>query len=153
MMSGKRVFYYFLAFFGFIAAVNAAMVTMAVRTHSGLVTDHPYEKGLAYNEVVEAEKTQEKLGWKGVVELRHSREGGNLFAIFFSLHDQNGNPITPTKSTATITRPTEQGMDFTAELTGKETPITFPAKGLWDVQVDASVGDKNFQQSKRIVVE
>jgi nitrogen fixation protein FixH len=145
-MSGKRVFYYFFAFFGVIAAMNAFMVTTAIRTHSGLVTDHPYEKGLAYNKVVAAEEAQAKLGWKG--ELSYTN--GNLH---FTLKDQNGTRLTLDKATATITRPTEQGMDFNAELTGEETPITFPAKGLWDVRVDATHEGVHFQTTKRIVVE
>ncbi|MEQ1705902.1 MAG: FixH family protein, partial [Rickettsiales bacterium] len=74
-MTGKRVWWYFVAFFGFIAAVNAVMVTLAIRTHSGVVTEHPYEKGLAYNQVVEAEKNQQKLGWNGDVKY----ENGNLY--------------------------------------------------------------------------
>ena len=145
-MSGKRVFYYFLTFFGFVAAVNAVMVTLAVRTHSGLVTDHPYEKGLAYNRVVAAEAAQEKLGWKDKI----SYANGNLH---FTLKDKEGNPLAPASATATITRPTEQGMDFTAELNGEETPVTFPAKGVWDVRVDAVVEGKHFQQTERIVIE
>jgi nitrogen fixation protein FixH len=152
-MTGRRVWWYFVAFFGFVALVNAGMVTMALRTHSGLVTDHPYEKGLAYNQVVEAKKKQEALGWKGVIELRHSRESGNSFTIYFELKDKAGAIIQLENATATITRPTKKNMDFTLELTGTETPVTFSANGLWDVRVNARIGDINYQQSKRIVVQ
>lgn len=152
-MTGRRVWWYFVAFFGFVVAVNAVMVTLAIRTHSGVVTDHPYEKGLAYNQVVEAKQQQEALGWKGTIDLRHSREGGNPFAIFFELKDQNGVVIYPDKTIATITRPTQQGMDFTVELKGEKTPLSYPAKGLWEVRVDAVHRGVHYQQSKRIVVE
>jgi nitrogen fixation protein FixH len=152
-MSGKRVAWYFITFFGFIAAVNTVMVTLAIRTHSGTVTEHPYEKGLAYNQVVDAKKKQEELGWKGAVELRHSLESGSPSTLFFELRDNNGAVINPTKVTATITRPTQSGMDFTAALNATQTPITFPAKGIWHVRVNAVVGNKIFQQSKRVVVE
>lgn len=152
-MTGKRVFWYFAAFFGFIAAVNAVMMTLAIRTHSGVVTDHAYEKGLAYNQVVAAEKAQRELGWMGELILRHSREEENPFALLFTLKDKAGNPIAFDKATATITRPAGQGMDFTLELTGERTPVAFPANGVWYVRVDAIAGDKNFQHSKRIVVE
>lgn len=145
-MTGKRVFWYFVAFFGFVAAVNAVMMTLAIRTHSGVVTDHAYEKGLAYNRVIEAEETQKKLGWKG--DIRHS--GGMLK---FTLQDANGVTIRPTNATVTITRPANQGMDFTLELAGENTPVAFPANGVWDVRVDATAGDTRFQLSRRIVVE
>lgn len=145
-MTGKRVFWYFAAFFGFIAVVNAVMMTLAIRTHSGVVTDHAYEKGLAYNKVVEAEKQQEQLGWQCKITYTNG-------VLSFTLQDKNHSPLIPNKATATITRPTEQGMDFTVELKGAQTAVIFPAKGVWDVRVDAVVGDKNYQQSKRIVVE
>ncbi|MEK6746176.1 MAG: FixH family protein [Pseudomonadota bacterium] len=145
-MTGKRVAWYFIAFFGFIAAVNAVMMTLAIRTHSGTVTDHPYEKGLAYNQVVEAENAQAALGWQG--EIRYADD-----LIVFILKDKNGTTITPDNAKATFTRPTQSGIDFSVELQGEQTPVTFSAKGIWHVRVDAVVGDKNFQQSKRIVVE
>ena len=143
---GKRVWRYFLLFFGMIAAVNAAMVTLAIRTHTGIVTEHPYEKGLAYNEVVQAEEKQQALGWKGTI----SYENGMLT---FSLFDRAGKRIVPQQVNASISRPTQAGMDFSLTLASKPTPVHFPVKGLWEVRVDAVSEGVHFQQSKRIVVE
>lgn len=145
-MTGRHVWWYFVAFFGFIAAVNAAMVTLAIRTHSGVITEHPYEKGLAYNQVVEAEQKQETLGWNGVIGYQNG-------ALHFALHDKNNLPIAAEKITATITRPTQQGMDFTIELKSENTPVSFPENGLWEVRVDVMHAGVHYQQSKRIVVE
>lgn len=145
-MTGKRVFWYFSVFFGFIAAVNAVMMTLAIRTHRGVVTDHAYEKGLAYNQVVEAKSKQEVLGWKGSINYANSM-------LSFTLQDKNHLLLIPDKATATIIRPTEQDMDFTVELKDTQTEVNFPVKGVWDVRVDATVGDKPFQQTKRIIIE
>jgi nitrogen fixation protein FixH len=145
-MTGWRVWWYFVAFFGFIAAVNAVMVTLAVHTHSGTVTDHPYEKGLAYNKVVDAETKQEALGWKGTIDYKSG-------ALHFELRDKNNQPLAWEKAIATITRPTQQGMDFTVELKGSGTLIDFPARGLWEVRVHAEHAGDHYQQSKRIVLE
>ena len=145
-MTGKRVGWYFVAFFGLIAAVNAVMMTLAIRTHSGIVTEHPYEKGLAYNQVVAAKQKQEALGWKGSINYKNG-------LLSFDLHDKNNNIITPEKTTAIITRPTQQGMDFTVELKGAKTPVSFPENGLWEVRVDAEHEGVHYQQSKRIVVQ
>lgn len=145
-MTGRQVFCYFFMFFGIIAAVNAVMATLAIQTHSGLVTDHAYEKGLAYNEVVKAEEAQEKLGWHGKIDYADN-------ALYFNLKDKNGIDIQPDKITATFTRPTKSGMDFTIELKGEQTPVDFPAKGIWHVRVDTLVGENSYQQSKRVVVE
>ncbi len=145
-LDGKRVFFYFLLFFGIVAAVNAAMVTIAVRTNTGIVTEHPYEKGVAYNRTVEAEEKQEELGWKGKIEYKNG-------VISFLLHDKDNAVIEPERATASISRPTQAGMDFTVELKGAETQVAFPAKGLWEVRIDTLYKGEHYQQSKRIVVE
>lgn len=145
-MTGRRVFWYFFAFFGFIVAVNAVMITLALRTHSGIVTEHPYEKGLAYNRVIEAEQEQAALGWKGT--LRY--ENGMLR---FELRDRENNPIAPDKVTANFTRPARQGMDFSVEMKTPEMAVEFPARGLWEVRVDAVYQGVHYQKSRRIVVE
>lgn len=143
-MTGRRVWWYFVAFFGFVAAVNAAMVTTALRTHSGTVTEHPYEKGLAYNDVVKATEKQAALGWTSRLEFTRG-------ALFFSVRDAKNQPLSLEKATASFTRPAQSGMDFVVELTGRETPITFPAKGQWEVRVDAMHKGVPYQESKRIV--
>ncbi len=145
-MTGRRVWWYFVTFFGFIAAVNAVMITLAVRTYSGAVTEHPYEKGLAYNQVVEAEQKQEALGWKGSIDYKNS-------VLRFTLLDKNNHPIHAQKVSATIVRPTRQGMDFSVDLKDAETPVNFPAKGSWEIRVDAVHENVHYQQSKRIIVE
>lgn len=151
-LKGRNVFFYFLAFFGFIAAVNAVMVTLAIRTHTGTVTEHAYEKGLAYNDVVRAEVDQEKLGWKGAITLEKSHENLNAYAITFLLKDRNGTALHPTETTAKIFRPTQAGMDFEVALKNNEASITFPDKGLWEVRVFATLGKVHYQQVQRVVV-
>lgn len=143
-MTGKQVLWYFLAFFCLIATVNAIMVTYAVRTHSGIVTDHPYEKGLAYNSVIQAEEKQAALGWQGTISYKDG-------ILHFVLIDADKKPVRP-KATATITRPIQVGMDFTVDLQGEATPIDFPVNGLWEIRVNAVHGGLHYQQSKRIIV-
>ena len=121
--------WYFVMFFLVVAAVNAVMVTLAVRTLPGTVTDHPYEKGLAYNQVVAASDKQEALGWKG------------------------DKPLQPESVTAKLFRPSKAAMDFVVSLTRGGAPVKFPVNGLWEVQIDAVVGDTHYKQTKRIVVE
>lgn len=145
-MTGRRVFSYFVAFFGFIVAVNAVMITLALRTHSGMVTDHPYEKGLAYNRVVEAEQEQAALGWKSTLNY----EGGMLH---FELRDRENNLIVPDKLTANFTRPSRQGMDFSVEMKAADAIVDFPVRGLWEVRVVAVHQGVHYQKSRRIIVE
>lgn len=144
-MNGKQVFGYFLAFFGLIIAVNAVMITYAIRTHSGTVSKHPYEEGLAYNKVIEAEETQEALGWSSTITYSNGM-------LYFDMFDANHVPIIPDKAIAHMTRPIQYGMDFTAELQGRETSIHFPINGLWEVRIDATYQNMHYQKSKRIII-
>ncbi len=142
----KLIPWYFVIFFLVIALVNGVMVTLAVRTHTGIVTDHPYEKGLAYNRVVAAEEKQEALGWNGEITYANG-------ILNVTVRDKGHRLIVLEKATATITRPTQAGMDFTVELMGEKTPVAFPAKGLWEVRIVATARGEAYQQAKRIVVE
>jgi nitrogen fixation protein FixH len=138
--------WYFVAFFLVVALVDGIMVTLAVRTHTGTVTDHPYERGLAYNQVVAAAQKQEALGWKATIAY-----AGN--ALHFTLRDAAGTTLKPERAMAYISRPTQAGMDFTLPLTGERTAVTFPQPGLWEVRVEALYQGKSYQQSVRLVVE
>lgn len=149
-MSGKHVWWYFASFFGFIAMVNAVMVTLAVRSHSGTVTEHPYEKGLAYNQVVEAEEKQRKLGWDGRITLQSNND---IYTFAFELRDKNKIVITPENVTVHFTRPTQAGLDFSVTLSDGKAVIVFPAKGAWLARVNAMHEGVHYQQSKRIMVQ
>lgn len=182
----KLIPWYFVLFFVVIGAVNAVMVTLAVRTHTGTVTDHPYEKGLAYNKVVDAANAQEKLGWKSDIRFEHPSpqrgevrrgassaptlhdvaktpppqpspsEGGSASirgTLHLTLRDRDGQVLTPEKATASFSRPTQAGIDFTTQLTGEHTPVTLPEPGLWEVRVDIVNQGMHYQQTQRIVAE
>lgn len=139
----KIIPWYFVMFFAFIALVNGAMVTTAIKTYPGITTENPYEKGLAYNKVIQAQEQQEALGWKA--DIRY--ENGYLQ---FNLRDRNDKNLPVDKATATFTRPTQSGMDFVVELSN-ETPVNFPLKGLWEVRVDAYYNNIHHQKIQRII--
>lgn len=146
----KFIPWYFVAFFAFVALVNGVMVWFAVNTQTGLVTEHPYEKGLAYNQVVDAERAQEALGWRGVVTFE-----GRL--LTFALLERSGEVVMADRVTARFVRPTQAGMDFDVMLARAadgtwQAEVTPPHNGLWEVRVHAERGTDRFQQARRIVV-
>lgn len=138
--------WYFVLFFVVIALVDGVMVTLAVRTHTGIVTEHPYEKGLAYNDVVSAEKEQEKLGWNAAIRM----EGDQLRV---ALTDAAGRPLSASAMTAHFYRPTQSGMDFDVALPEGRATINTAVKGLWAVRIFATVNGKDVQYAKRLVIE
>lgn len=144
--SGKRIAFYFVAFFVVLTVVYTLMATLAIRSQTGLVTDHPYEKGLAYNEVVKDADEQAALGWQGEITYNGKQ-------LIFTLKDKAGRPLKLEKASAQITRPTQAGLDFSVELKDGAAEVTFPEKGLWEVRVFAKSKGKDYQQARRIVVE
>ena len=143
-LSGKRVFVYFLAFFLTVCAVDFFMATLATRTHTGLVTDHAYEKGLAYNRVVHAAEAQQKLGWRAHLVYEQG-------VLVFTVKDAAGKPLALTSATAFFTRPSGPAQDFSLVLSSEETPLSLPQPGLWDVRVEANIDGVDYQHSARIV--
>lgn len=142
----KMIPWYFVAFFLVLAVVDGAMVTLAVRTQTGVVTDHPYEKGLAYNRIVSAAEKQQLLGWKS--DMTYEKK-----TLIFTLLDAKGILVKPEKATAKIIRPTQDGMDFSVQLKDGKAQMTFPKPGLWEVHVQAEAGGIPYQHTKRIVVQ
>ncbi|MDX2113035.1 MAG: FixH family protein [Alphaproteobacteria bacterium] len=145
VLTGRRVAFYFVAFFGVVAAMDAFMVTSAIRTHSGLITSEPYEKGLAYNEVVKASNVQEKLGWQGSITL----ESGLLR---FVLMDAQKKPLHSPRATAYLSRPTSTASDMVLALHDQQAVLDLPEKGVWDIRIEAMVGDQPYQLHRRVVV-
>jgi nitrogen fixation protein FixH len=47
-LTGRRVFIYFLIFFGIIILVNVLFLKVAVRTNPGVISEHTYEKEMKF---------------------------------------------------------------------------------------------------------
>lgn len=143
--SNRIIPWLIVLFFVVIALVDGIMVTLAVKTHTGLVTDHPYERGLAYNDVLAADALQQSTGWHSDIHYDGS--------LHFTLYDKAGNVITPALATAHITRPTQDGMDFTVNLKHGKADMHFPLNGLWKIRINAEHDGIYYQKAKRIVIE
>ncbi len=74
-LTGFHVLATLVAFFGIVAGVNVVMIRYALTTHSGEVTAHPYEKGLAYNSAIREAREQEARGWKVDGQATRSADG------------------------------------------------------------------------------
>lgn len=149
--SDKWIPWYFVAFFVVLAILDGIFVTIAFSTHTGVVTENAYKKGLEYNQTVAASEKQEALGWHGRIGLDDS-------LLSFYLEDKNGGAIEGAYVKAYFSRATQAGHDFSASLASKaggnyNKEINFPLKGQWDVVIEAQWNQQQYQQSKRIIVK
>jgi nitrogen fixation protein FixH len=62
-LEGRHVLAILLGFFTIIFAVNGYFLYSALSTHTGIVANEPYRKGLAYNTRIDAEARQAELNW------------------------------------------------------------------------------------------
>jgi len=151
----RRIPYYFVAFFIGLAIVDGIMVTLAVRSHSGIVIEHPYEHGLAYNKTIKAAKDQQALGWRTSLDfVQHKAQQGK---VVFLVSDGQGQAIKASNVRVRFTRPTQADFDFEVPLhriaERYSAIVDFPLQGLWEMRVYADAKGITYQQSKRVVVE
>ena len=145
---GTWVFLSFVAFFGVIVAVNSIFITTALNTHSGVVTDQPYEKGLAYNEMLKTAREQPKIKQEATFENGVLR---------WTLHDKNGKRI-EADVTARLVRTVKGGKDFEVTLQHVsqglyETNLNLPMKGRWDALLKAEWQNQQYQTHLSFMAE
>ncbi|HPD83718.1 MAG: FixH family protein [Alphaproteobacteria bacterium] len=129
----KYILFAFLGFFGTLFLLDGIFVYTAVTTQTGVVTQSPYEKGLAYNNLLEEEKKQPKL---------KERVTYNSPLLQWKLTDENLNPIVKATVKARLIRPVQEGYDFDVDLVHKgggvyEAQLSLPYKGQWVVKLES----------------
>lgn len=133
LFTGRKFLFIFLAFFGTVMSVNAVFITLAIRSNSGVVTEHPYEEGLAYNATLAEAEAQKKLGWSTSMTMTSNR-------VIYKVLDSSGH-VPPVKTVLVrMARPVQKGFDFTMKLDRQadgsfSAPATFPLKGAWDAHI------------------
>ncbi len=146
---GRFVAICFILFFGVIVVVNAIFAYMAISTQTGVVTKNSYEKGLAYNELLEKAKLQPKLSQK----LSY-----NDGVLRWALADEGGAPLVDAVVNAKIIRPVQDGYDFNIELNHNgggiyEAELSLPLKGLWEARLSSKWNNKQYQATQKFIAK
>ena len=139
----------FVGCFVIVIAVNVFMMTVAIKTNGGTVTDHAYENGLAYNQTLAASDKQKALGWTSQIELKNHR-------LTLHLTDKTGQPVTQAKVKLTWMREVQSGYDRTTSLTETDkglytADVSLPLPGQWDTYVEVLRGSDTYRTKKTII--
>jgi nitrogen fixation protein FixH len=155
-ITGRFVLVTFIAFFGVIAAVNAVMMTLAIRTMPGLDVANGYVASQAMNREIKAMQMQAERGWKADVAV-HLENG--LAPINITLADKAGSPVTGLAVSARLAHPALTRADHSARLIERR-PGFYSAElsdiqpGAWTVILEASKsGERVFASRNRIVLK
>lgn len=135
-IKGHHVLIAFLVFFGTIFAVNGVLLWKALATHSGLVANEPYRKGLHYNQRIAADAAQHALGWSDTVAITPSGE------TRISVSDRDGRPVTGLAVAAVIGRAVSASFDRKLDFAEREAGVYVAnagaiESGAWILNLEA----------------
>lgn len=85
---GAHVLWMLIGFFALISAVDAAFITLAIKSHPGEQVKNSYVLGLEYNKELERQNEQRQLGWTMQAGLA---DEGATFLV--ELRDAGGTPL------------------------------------------------------------
>jgi nitrogen fixation protein FixH len=155
-ITGRFVLMTFIAFFGVIFAVNAVMMTLAIRTMPGLDVKNGYVASQAMNKDIVAMRLQAERGWKADV----TAELKNRIAIVgVNLIEPDGKPVIGLKIVARLAHPAITTADHSAFFIEHRPGIysvEFPnvQAGAWTVLVEAQQnGERVFASRNRVLLK
>jgi nitrogen fixation protein FixH len=133
-IEGRHVLGGLAGFFGVMLLANAIFVYFAVATFSGGDTSKPYQKGLDYNQTLEADALQGARGWQS--EVAYDDKTG-VFSL--SVQDREGAPVGGLHIGAKLGRPATDMDDRHVVLkeasTGVYAASVDLAPGLWVISI------------------
>ena len=132
-----------------VVLVNLVLVYAALSTFTGVTTGRSYDRGRAYNRVLEEAARQDALGWSARVTL----EGGVLSVV---ATDREGLPVGG-RVQGVLHRPLEGAeipLDFAAAGPGRFIAAAAPpASGQWEARLTLfGARDERFEIRQRLVV-
>ena len=156
VLTGRRMFLIFAAFFGTVASADAFLITSAVRTWSGTEATSPYKAGQLYNGELARARAQDARGW--TLTPTAVRDADGSVRVEVALRDRAGAPLMGEVVTATLERPTDKRADRSLDLS-EAVPGSYAAvvhdvaPGQWDLVVDVLQGnDRTFRRKTRVVL-
>ena len=87
-VTGRAITITFVVFFGIVVGVNLLMARLAISTFGGTVVDNSYVASQQYNQWLEQDRAQARLGWGVVVDVADDRR------VTVSATDAAGAPLT-----------------------------------------------------------
>ncbi|MFN3230187.1 MAG: FixH family protein [Asticcacaulis sp.] len=138
---GWHVLVAMIAFFGLITALLSTFTWLALKSDPGVVSETPYEDGLAYNATLAQRRKEAALGWRVVVE---DPVSDSILRV--QVLDKTGTPMPDMTLTGALSRPTsdkdQARVTFSADPASHTYVASLPDKpGVWDIQMRIAARD------------
>src|SRR4051812_8460500 len=113
-LTGRKVLFMLVAFFGVVIGVNVIMMKLAIQTLPGTEVDSAYSASLAYESEIVAAQDQNARDWK--VDAHIGRDSGGAATLQVEARDKNGMPVSGLKFQGRFERPTDRRADQSVTL-------------------------------------
>ncbi|MEC4591285.1 MULTISPECIES: FixH family protein [Nitrospirillum] len=149
----------FVGGMGVVIVVNSILIYYAMHSWTGIVTAKPYERGIEYNKVLEAQAQQDALGWVFDADIEpaaDSAKGTGVLTV--RITDRDGAVLDGMALTGRLVRPIDIMPDvpltFTASGNGRYTAtVALPKHGQWDLKLKAEKGPHWYHLTRRLFVK
>lgn len=154
-LTGRQVLLGFIAFFLVVGAVNATMMTLAIRSMPGTRVKSTYEASQHFNRDLEAIVAQDRLGWR--IDIAAAGLGTGV-PLTIEARDREGKPLAGLDIRVRIERPADARFDQKLQLAPRgggryAAPGPALAAGQWLLAVEIyRDGARAFVSERRIVV-
>lgn len=156
-LTGRKVLFMMLAFFGLIITVNLGiLMPNAIKTFRGLETASAYRASQDFNANLATAAEQVARGW--IIEAQVEREANGVVVARITARDRDGQMLAPMEGEAMLARPADRRMDLAApaELVGYgsyEARFADVAAGQWDIVLSfLQDGERVFHSRNRIIL-
>lgn len=149
-LQGRHVFGCIAAFFAVVTAVNGIFIYFALSSWSGLTAPDAYNRGIAYNRVLDEAAAQARLGWRAEIGWRKGTAEARLV-------DRDGSPLDGLAVAAHFARPLGKGEPLDVALVATApgryvAAIDLPLPGQWEMQIEARGAAGRYQAATRLIV-
>ena len=155
-LTGAKVLFMLLAFFGVVIGVNMIMMRLAIQTLPGTEVDSAYSASLAYENEIAAARDQNARNWKVDAHIQRGTDGGATLQV--EARDENGKPMSGLKFEGRFERPTDRRADRPVVLAEMGIGIyrgsaPLIAAGQWDLVLEAvAAGRRMFLSKNRVLL-
>ena len=155
-LTGRKVLFMLIAFFGVVIAVNLVMMRLAIRTLPGTEVDSAYSASLAYEKQILAARDQNERNWKIDAHVERSGQGGATLHV--EARDHDGRPMAGLTFQGRFERPTDRRADLPVALAEVGSGIyrgsaPMIAPGQWDLVLEAATaGQRMFLSKNRVLL-
>ena len=155
-LTGRKVFFMLVAFFGVVIGVNLVMMQLAIQTLPGTEVDSAYSASLAYEKEIVAARDQNARNWTVDAHVERSGQGGATLRV--EARDKTVRPMSGLKFQGRFERPTDRRADLPVVLaeTGigiyrGSAPVI--AAGQWDLVLEGvAAGQRMFLSKNRVLL-